>query len=139
MKKNMTGFRPAGFEADTPQGVGPENVDGIETAGILRVQKTYIKDGKTTDEEQGEDVLVVRRFLTEPAKVGTSFKRTINTAPYESITIEASVYLPCYAEEAVEVVQHASAIVGKFVTSEEFNIRKMLGLKQVFNVADSDE
>lgn len=147
MKSNMTAFRPAGF---APPGRGPSNADALEEAAKLRVRKVHTVSGEIVSEENGEEVITVRRFLTECAKVGASMKRTINTGKYESITIEASVYLPCYAEEASGALDAASEIAASYVVREEVGIRQLYGLAQVLprevveqitlqQKADSDE
>lgn len=100
--------------------------EALAQEGLLRVTRNY-PDGKT---EQASESIVVRQFQTEPAKVGASVKRSINTGPYESYTVEASVYLPCYAEEAGDALRAASDIATHFVVAEEVSVRKLYGLKQ---------
>lgn len=110
------GYRP------TPPVGSPEFV---QQAGVVQVQRVY-KNGDVEDEARFEEPLAVRVFLTEPAKVGASMKRVVNTGNYESYHLEASVYLPCYAEEAEEALKMAAEIAGGFVIAEENALREEL-------------
>jgi len=72
----------------------------------LRVAKVYLERNVVVGEEESEELIEVRRFETEPAEVGVNLGRTINMGDFNSVRIDVSVKIPCYAEEKDEVFQH---------------------------------
>lgn len=73
-----------------------------ERAGqpTLTVERQYFHRGQPTSELSARNELMeVRQFLTEPAKVGCAYGLTINLGNFESARVDVSVSMPCYVEE----------------------------------------
>ena len=66
------------------------------------VSGTRVVDGKSEEYE-----LEVRKFVTEPAYVRASFGQTRKIEEFESVRVDVSVSLPCYAEEIEETLTQA--------------------------------
>lgn len=70
-------------------------------------RKKYSFEGDPGEEE--EDVTVeVHEFATEPAYVRASAGVTKNLGNYESLRVDVSMTVPCYAEEAEEIYKGAA-------------------------------
>jgi len=64
----------------------------------IRVTQTL----KGSEEDQ-ENILSVKTFVTSPATVGVKLGRTINLGNFEYARIDVDVSVPCYVEEIAEV------------------------------------
>jgi hypothetical protein len=95
----------------------------------ITVTKAFGKRG--AGETVTEEVVAVRKFVVEPAKIGVSKGLTINLGNFESARIDVSIQVPCYAEEAAEAFEYASAFVEDRLTTERAAIRG-LGTKAPF-------
>lgn len=72
-------------------------------------------------EESKRKVLQVHRFETDPAFVRISAGVTKSTGPYESLRVDASITLPCYAEEVNEVYKRVAEQVAVILDEEVDN------------------
>lgn len=66
-----------------------------------QVKRQYFIDGKKPNgqEQVTNELIEVRTFVTEPAKVGLNMGITLNLGNFESARIDVSLHQPCYAEE----------------------------------------
>lgn len=87
------------------------------TTGELTVHKTHKQNGATQYTESEEDSHVVR--VPEPfGEVEFGLKRTIQTRPYESVTVMVSARMPCSVDGREAVYDDTSQwVLGKFVTA----------------------
>jgi hypothetical protein len=63
------------------------------------------------DSKHKEEVLEVRKFVTEPAYVRVSAGVTRSTGNYESMRIDVAISMPCYAEQVDDTVAAVSDMV----------------------------
>lgn len=59
--------------------------------------------------KEGEDVIAVHKFVTNPAEVAVDYALTVNLGNYESAKIGVSVRVPCYVEELDTAYEFAQA------------------------------
>ena len=86
----------------------------VETADeVFHVHSTYLGQ-----ENQERKIIAVKTFAVEPAHVRVNKGFTANMGDYESLRVDVSVTIPCYAEEIEEVVQEAADKVHVFLTAE---------------------
>lgn len=62
--------------------------------------------------------LEVRKFEVEPAYVRVSAGMTRNMGNYESLRVDVSVSMPCYAEEVEAVIPKAADMVAAHLDAE---------------------
>ena len=79
-------------------------------------------------EAETQEVIAVRPFVTHPARVRISRGRTINLGNYESARVDATVEIPCYREEVVQVYRQLSPMVEGLLDEEVARIAKAHGL-----------
>jgi hypothetical protein len=79
----------------------------------LKVTKTY--QGK---EEDQENTLVVKTFVTNPATVTVSYGRTVNLGDFEFARIDMRLSLPCYVEEIPSTFSYADNMVKELLSQE---------------------
>ena len=79
----------------------------------LKVTKTY-----RGSEEDHENTLVVKTFVSHPATVTVKYGRTINLGDYESARIDMQLSLPCYIEEVTSAFSYADNMVKELLTQE---------------------
>lgn len=86
----------------------------VQTADeVVYVHSTYL--GQENEERK---VIQVKTFAVEPAFVRVNKGFTANMGDYESLRIDVSVTVPCYAEEIDSVVREAADKVHVFLTEE---------------------
>lgn len=93
----------------------PEEIVEDET---LVVTRTHVVARQEIDGTTKKKTLKVRRFKVEPAFVRVSSGTTKNLGNYESMRIDVSITLPCYAEEIDDVVPVLADKVAKYVDEE---------------------
>lgn len=94
------------------------------TQVVAVVTRQYF-EGKNplADAETKNELLEVRRFLTEPAKVSVSKGLTLNLGNYESARVEVSVVIPCYREELDAAYSFADKWVETRLGAEVSSVR----------------
>jgi len=94
---------------------------------VVRTKERLLMDGsgnKEVTEDKVEDrVLKVGVFKTEPAKVVIQKGLTINLGNYESARFTVGVELPCYVEEAKDMIDTLNEVVEERVRTEVLAIR----------------
>ncbi len=79
----------------------------------LKVTRTY--RGR---EEDQENTLVVKTFVTNPATVTVSYGRTVNLGDFEFARIDMKLSLPCYVEEIPSTFSYADNMVKELLSQE---------------------
>ena len=79
----------------------------------LKVTKTY-----RGNEEDRENTLVVKTFVTNPATVTVSYGRTVNLGDIEFARIDMKLSLPCYVEEIPSTFSYADNMVKELLSQE---------------------
>jgi hypothetical protein len=69
-------------------------------------------------EKHRAEVLQVRKFAVEPAYVRVNAGSTKNMGNYESLRVDVSISVPCYAEEIDKVVPLVADKVAQFLEDE---------------------
>jgi hypothetical protein len=69
-------------------------------------------------EENERTVIGVRKFATEPAYVRVNAGTTKNLGNYESLRVDVSITLPCYAEEIPTVFEKVADEVAGLLADE---------------------
>ncbi len=69
-------------------------------------------------EEEKRKVIEVRRFATEPAYVRVNAGVTKNLGNYESLRVDVSLTVPCYAEELGKVQKRVASLVADMLDEE---------------------
>jgi len=115
---------------DKPAG----KTDTEMTATQVFVAKRFFKDGSEVEDSEIEEneVIAVRRFVTEPAVVGISYGLTVNMGNYESARVDVTLRLPCYAEEVDDAFVSAREWVEQRVMTEVDGIKKKTGARVDF-------
>lgn len=106
---------PEEQEEEEPE---PDARAEVHRSGSVQKNTVFISRGKVVDGQREEHDLEVEKFITEPAFVKVSASQTRSPMEYESVKVEVSVTLPCYAEEAEEVLKEASDMVAKHLEDE---------------------
>lgn len=70
-------------------------------------------------DEETKEVIHVRKFVTEPAYVRVNAGVTINLGDYQSMRIDVSVSVPCYAEEIAQVEREVADFVAVRLADEQ--------------------
>lgn len=78
---------------------------------------TVYSSGVGVDAEKRK-VIEVRQFVTEPAYVRVNAGVTKNLGNYESLRIDVSVSVPCYAEEIEKVEKRVASMVADMLDAE---------------------
>lgn len=73
-----------------------------------------------------EEVIEVRKFITEPATVSVDYALTINLGNYESARIGVALTVPCYREEIDQAHVFAKEWAEARVKAEQKEIRKAI-------------
>jgi len=93
--------------------------------GLISVSKSVFNQ-----EEESQQLIQVRPFATEPARVGVKLGRTINLGNYESARIDVSIDIPCYVEEAPSIYKSILAKAGEILSEEVTKITKSIHVEQ---------
>jgi hypothetical protein len=89
------------------------------------VTRQFVKSGKDVgDPTQTDEVLAVRRFVTEPARVSVEMGMTVNLGNYESARITVALLVPCYFEEHDGAYEYAKTWVEKRTVAEAQEARR---------------
>lgn len=88
-------------------------------AGLIWKDGSWFVE-RTTPEtfKRTEGRIQVRPFVAAPCYVGARDGATISTAPYESVRIEVSLSMPCYAAELEETAEFVQEWVAKRLLAE---------------------
>ena len=99
--------------------------DGTRSeTGLLTVSRTY-KEGKVvTHEEAAEELIQVRPFVAEPARVRFGARMTLNLGNYQSAQTIVEVELPGHVEELAETFNAAKKFVDARLGEEVPAIRE---------------
>ena len=89
------------------------NPDAVVAEDTLRVTSSYMGT-----EKHRAEVLQVRKFAVEPAYVRVNAGSTKNMGNYESLRVDVSISVPCYAEEIDKVVPLVADKVAQFLEDE---------------------
>ena len=65
----------------------------------ILTERTVKKSGKIQEEESGDELIEVRKFVTAPAHASVNLSRTFNLGDFNSVKFGVSVTIPCYKEE----------------------------------------
>lgn len=107
------------------QGEDMENTTAKHVPIQLFVSRQFVKDGKDVGLSKSTDELIaVRRFETEPARVTVEMGMTINLGNYEAARISVSLSAPCYFEERDLAFEFSRAWVEKRTLEEAEEARK---------------
>lgn len=87
--------------------------EAIAAADTIRVSCSYM--GEETSREKH---IHVRKFEVEPAYVRVNVGSTKNMGNYESLRVDVSITMPCYAEEVDKVLPKLADKVGKYLDEE---------------------
>ena len=94
---------------------------------VVRTKERLLMDGsgaKEITEDKVEDrVLKIGVFKTEPARVVIQKGLTINLGNYESARFTVGIELPCYVEEAQDLIRTLNDVVEERVKQEVLDIR----------------
>jgi hypothetical protein len=88
------------------------------------VSRQYLEGKQVTTADTKNEVMEVRTFLTEPAKVHVSKGLTLNLGNFESARIDVSVAVPCYLEELDAAYRFADNWVETRLEVERNSVRK---------------
>jgi len=91
------------------------------------VSRHYRNRGKEVDSEKNAsdtEILAVRKFVTQPARVGVTFGLTVNLGNYESARVEVTLNTPCYAEEVDAAFEQAKEWVETRIKQEVAAVKK---------------
>ena len=75
----------------------------VQGKAMISVRRTQLE--RVLEESGDEEVIMVRKFETEPALVTVAVGVTKNQGNYEFLRLDVGVTIPCYTEEisAVEI------------------------------------
>lgn len=100
-------------------------VDKVNRVARVRRQETVVAESKVTisskymgKDESKPKVIEVRKFDVEPAYVRVSAGMTKNMGNYESLRVDVSVSMPCYAEEVDKVIPVVADMVAGHLDNE---------------------
>lgn len=93
----------------------PEAMSAEETLTVTTAH------GKDDDGKRTTEKLSVRKFLVEPAYVRVNAGMTKNMGNYESLRLDVSLTVPCYAEEIAEVFPEVADRVSAYLEEELAN------------------
>jgi len=78
---------------------------------------------KGAPEEVSEEILEVRQYVVEPARVDLNLGLTINLGNFESARVDVGVSLPCYSEEVDATYERAKEWAGARLQHEAQAVR----------------
>jgi hypothetical protein len=84
----------------------------------LTVSRTYKASGEVVANDDWQETLIVREFLSTPARVGVDLSQTVNMGNFESVRVGVLLQIPCYAEEAGGAYEFASKFCKERVVAE---------------------
>lgn len=86
--------------------------------GRITVLKSVSLSGEKSGDERKDETIAVRKFETAPAYVRVSTGATKNLGDYESLRVDVSVEVPCYAEEVDQVLEDTAIYVSRRLEEE---------------------
>ena len=99
----------------------------LEPKDFITVTRTVPKEaGGTGEEEVKEELIEVRPFHSEPARVRIAKGLTMNLGDYRSARIDVDLTLPCYVEEVMGMIEKVNSIVEARLVMERNSIRESL-------------
>lgn len=90
---------------------------------IVFVDSRYVRSGVEETVKQGEEVVAVAKFETQPALVRRGYGLTINQGNYESARVDISVTVPCYVEDLEAADEFARRFVEERIEKEVASVR----------------
>lgn len=92
-----------------------KSADVVSAEETLTVTTSH---GKDDDGTRSTKKLRVRKFLVEPAYVRVNAGMTKNMGNFESLRLDVSLTVPCYAEEVDDVFPDVADRVSEFLEEE---------------------
>jgi hypothetical protein len=95
------------------------NPEVLSYNGKVQVARTWPPSAR-------DETILVKAFVTEPAKISVGRSVTINLGNYQSAKIDVMVSLPCYLEEIEQTYRYAKELAERWVFEERQKIEEDL-------------
>jgi hypothetical protein len=96
-----------------------ENEKNVAREGVVKpvvswVYRQFKRHGEVLDSDEKIDLIAVRHFVTEPAKLNRSLGFTIGLKGFEMARIDVGIEMPCYVEE----IDSANEVVKQWIVGQ---------------------
>lgn len=94
---------------------------GIEKKGfepIVVYTRKQFKSNQENGETEEDEVIAVRQFVVDPARVGVKMSVTKNLGDFNSVTVACNIEIPCYTEEIETAYERAKEFVSARIQNE---------------------
>jgi hypothetical protein len=101
----------------------PDSLRDGEHAAVAFVENRFVFKSELQRETSSEELVSVRKFDGEVARIRRGYGLTLNLGNYESARLDVSIEVPCYVDDVAAADEWARQWVEARVVKEVENVR----------------